>query len=322
MAATARRTLVLLFIGITAAVAVVANAEVRAHDKLGMKLHTVDITPKGIPTRVKLDFNADAIPKEVRGKFPSFDGDSFNLNIPPRVATQVTASQVLAQTLAPLLKAMGYGSRLDEILPAKNAPEGSALPRANLSALATETCREVEGERYQRFHAVCAAMRGKKSNEIADRVFQLAYGMTFPQFVADVERQRILYVFRQTPRGVPIEHAGVIAARWEGESITSIHGTVFNRYEIANDRKLSPGKALDVGQKNLFKYLELNEGKARSKYSPKETPVLVLLPYGGARAASGEEVAALRYAYRTLLFARVNSRQTRQPDNLSWMAWI
>ncbi|HEY3055796.1 MAG TPA: hypothetical protein VGK31_07695, partial [Thermoanaerobaculia bacterium] len=47
-----------------------------------------------------------------------------------------------------------------------------------------------------------------------------------------------------------------------------------------------------------------------------------LLPYGGARAASGEEVAALRYAYRTLLFARVNSRQTRQPDNLSWMAWI
>jgi hypothetical protein len=163
-------------------------------------------------------------------------------------------------------------------------------------------------------------MRDRKPNEIADRVFKLAYGMTAAQFIADIERQRILYVFQQMPQGVPIEHAGVIAARWEGETITSVHGTVFNRYQIANERKLSAAEAIDAGQKNLFGYVGLTED-ARVDFK-RPDPVLVLLPSGAARTAEGEEVAALHYAYRTLLYARVNSRDTRQPDNLSWMAWV
>src|SRR5436309_336115 len=125
MSTTPRATLVFALMIAASATTLFAQAELRPHDKLGMKLHTVDIAPKGIPTGVKLDFNADALPKEVRGKFPSFDGDSFNLNIPPRVADKLNAGDVMAQTVAPLLKAMGYGQRLDEIVPAKEAPEGS-----------------------------------------------------------------------------------------------------------------------------------------------------------------------------------------------------
>src|SRR5437773_11523964 len=110
MAGKTPRRIVGFVLLIIAAVAALPEAHPRTD--VGMRAHTA-IMPKGIPTRGKLDFNRDALPREVRGKFPSFDGDSFDLNLPPRVADHITAEQVMQETVAPLLKGMGYGSRLE-----------------------------------------------------------------------------------------------------------------------------------------------------------------------------------------------------------------
>ena len=302
-------------------VASIVISEGLRRDKYGRPAPTYEIRSKPIPTTGRLDFNAEALPKEAKGKFPSFDGDSFIIHFPPHLAEALTAEQVLSETVVPLLKAMGYTERIQEIMPAREAPRGHPLPRANLSALAAETCREVDGEKYRRFHAVCAAMREKKTNEIAERVFQLAYGMTFVQFVADVERQWIQYVFTQRVEGVPVEHGTIVAARWEGETIASVHGTVFNRFSITNKVVLSPKRALAVGQRNLLKFIGAGKDAA-GKYPEEHRIDLVLLPSGGTRIAGGSEVIALRNAYRTLLFARRSLAGTGRLNTLSWMAWI
>lgn len=271
-----------------------------------------EIRPEPVPVNGRLDFNAALLPKGARGKFSSYDGDSFVVNFPPRESGPLTASRVFEETVAPLVRAMGYGDRLGELTIGN--PEGSTLPQANLSALATETCQEVEGEQYRRFHPMCQALMRGESNEISERVLQLAYGMSVAQFRSDIERPRIHYVFSQRVKDVPIEHATVVAERNDGETVTSVYGTLFNRYGITNQVKLEAGAAVEAGQAQVMRFRGID---ATRKPDVQRTPTdLVLLPYGSAPDGS----TGLRYAYRTLLFA--NAAGSQRPGLLSWMAWI
>ena len=185
------------------------------------------VAPDPVPTRGKLDFDSSLLPPGARGRFSSFDGEAVAINVPPKQAGDLSAAEVFAQTITPLVKAMGYGSRLGELT--AGSPAGDKLPRANLSMLANETCREVARDEYKRYQPVCNALMTGESNPIAERVLGLAYGMTVAQFRADIERQRIQYVFSQRSGSVPIEHAALVAQRNEGEAVTTVHGTVFNR---------------------------------------------------------------------------------------------
>jgi len=286
-----------------------------------------DIRAEPIPIGGKLHVDLARLPARATGKFSSYDGDNFTVHIPPGVAGAVPAKEVFDNTVVPLLTAMGYGDRVSEIALPEGKSDGDPLPRANLARLAAETCKEVQNERYKRFHPVCEAMIRGQADPVAERVFGLAYGMTFAQFKADAERQRIQYVFTQRPGGVTIEHTGVIAARWEGATITSIVGTIFNRYVIVNHRELTPDAAIAAAQ---AKVLTLKGVDSSATGLPSDHgPVLELLPYGGADD-HGDRVPGLRYAWRTLLFARQavgrpldRPPSRRQPGNLlSWMAWI
>lgn len=287
-------------------------------DEHGMEDLKNDIRPEPIPINGKLEFDKSRLPKDARGKFASYDGDNFTVNFPPNKAASLSAQQVLDQTVRPLLSGMGYGERSDIVL-ADARPEGDKLPTPNLTALSNETCQEVESEKYQRFHPVCEAIKQGKTNEITDRVFDLAYGMTFAQFKADIERQRIQYVFQQRVEKVIIEHKGIIAARWEGETITTVHGSILNRYRITNNPDLTAQQAVEMGQAQVLKFKGINPRFDEPKRDPAE---LVLLPYGSANDDNGNQVAGLRYAYRTLLFAYPARGQAAPGNLLSWLAWI
>lgn len=270
------------------------------------------IVPAPVPIKGQLEFERSSLPAGVRGKFSSYDGDAFVVNFPPRVAGALTAEQVFAETVKPLVNAMGYGQRVGDL--AFGSPNGNTLPRANLSALATETCREFQGEKYKRFHPVCQALSRGESNEIAERVLQLAYGMSVAQFRADIERPRIHYTFSQRVGQIPIEHTGLIAERNDGEAITAVYGTLFNRYGVTNEVKLSATAAVDAGQAQVLKFKGID---AKRKPDVRRQPgVLVLLPYGSAPDGS----VGLRHAYRTLLFAHVDGAPSL--GMLSWMAWV
>lgn len=271
------------------------------------------ISPEPIPIKGKLEFNASLLPKDARGKFSSYDGDAFMVNIPPQVAGSVNADQVYGDIVKPLVTAMGYGSRVGELTSA--SANGNNLPKANLAALATETCKEVADEKYQRFQPVCDALSKGGTNEIAERVLQTAYGMSVAQFRADIERQRIHYTFVQQVEKVPIEHATVVAERNDGETITAVYGTIFNRYGITNAVKLTPDAAVNAGQANVLKFKGIDQKSKRPDVRNKP-PVLVLLPYGSAPDGS----IGLKYAYRALLFANVADKPSM--GFLSWMAWI
>jgi hypothetical protein len=268
------------------------------------------VTPEPVPTRGKLDFNPSLLPPGARGRFSSFDGEAFAVNIPPKQSGDLTASQVFADTISPLVKAMGYGNRLGELT--AGTPAGDKLPKTDLSQLATQTCREVARDEYKRYQPVCNALMTGESNPTAERVLGLAYGMTVAQFRADIERQRIQYVFSQRAGNVPIEHAALVAQRNDGEAVTTVHGTIFNRYGITNSVKLKPEEAVKAAQEQVlgFKGIDPKGGLD----VPRRRIELVLLPYGAAADGS----TGMRYAYRTLLFAKAVKRS----GWLSWMAWI
>lgn len=302
-------------------VAVSPDAHVR---EVGVDSLRHEIRAEPIPMGGTLAFDAARLPPGARGKLSSFDGDNFAVNIPPTTAGALSPAQVFDQTVAPLLQAMGYGDRLGEITLPDARPQGDRLPTADLSGLARETCHEVQGDQYQRFHAVCQAMVEGRSNPVAERVFQLAYGMSFAQFKADVERPRIQYVYMQRVDGVPIEHVGVVAVRWEGESVTSVHGTVLNRYGITNTLRLSDVAARERGQEQVQRLPGISRRPAQfDRQLDQKGAELVLLPYGtGGNDADGSPIIGLRYAWRTLLFAYPARGPQRPGYLLSWMAWI
>ena len=73
------------------------------------------IVPAPVPTKGPIDFNASLLPRGARGKFSSFDGDAFVVHFPPRVSGELTSQEVFAETIRPLVTAMGYGSRAGDL---------------------------------------------------------------------------------------------------------------------------------------------------------------------------------------------------------------
>jgi hypothetical protein len=178
---------------------------------------------------------------------------------------------------------------------------GAPLPTADLTRLARQSCLEFAdiAKTTPGLATDCRVMAGyEAATPDIDADFQNGEGMTFAQYKAEIERRRIQYAFRQTVQNTPIEHSGVFASRWEGETVTLIHGSVFNRFGVTNQVKLTPAQAAGQVPKALSQV-------AGTGPTPAQTPSpieLVLLPYGSAVDGSGATVPGLRYAYRMLVF--------------------
>ncbi len=230
---------------------------------------------------------AEALPPGARALFPAFEGEGFVVTLPAGRAEQLSARQVFSEVVAPILRAVGVqGPERRMGVPDH---DGKEMPKASLAPLASFTCQEAARLKQASADLICGAMQHGAGSPEVDRLFLNGEGMTFAQFRADIERLEVEYFFPQLESNVPIEHTGILAARWEGETVTLVTGRAFNRYTVTNRVILTPEEAA----LRVRTALGGIEGLCFPRRTAPERIELILLPYGGSGG-----VPALRYAYR------------------------
>lgn len=257
-----------------------------------------------------------ALPAGVQVSGPGSDGDSFSAILPVRLQAEVEPGQALEEVL-PILRAIGFNRSRGDL----GTPAGPLrLEPVDLAGLAEEVCREALLQEDATSREVCAAMIGGQASPAAETAFQNAYGVSFAEYRDGLERVTYQYTFPQRVGGVPIEGAGVFAFRREGESLSIVHGALFNDFVITNRVDERGRRAvLDTGRRLLK-----GKGDGEIPELLGAEPVLVLLPGGlpgrKGRIQEGPEVPALRYAWRTLLGISRRPGRSGRPE--SWIAWI
>lgn len=246
-----------------------------------------------------------ALPAGVQVSPPGHDGGSFSAVLPVRPEDGLDAGQVLEQVL-PVLRAIGFDRRRED-LGVPGAP--LRLEPVDLAVLAEEVCREPLHREDETSREVCAALTAGPVSPAAEAAFGAAYGTGFAAYREELERETFQYTFPQLVGGVPIEGSGVLAFRRAGESVSIVHGSLFNLFAAVNRVDEGGRRPLLDRARRLLRGQQA--GPLPELFG--DEPVLVLLPVGRVQAA-GREVVALRYAWRTLM--AVPGRRE------SWMAWV
>jgi hypothetical protein len=261
----------------------------------------------GVPITGGLLLSPASLPQGATASFPAFDGDAFSAVLPVRAQETLTPAQAL-QEIEPVLRAVGFQRSLAEL---RIPGEPVHLPPASLDPLLEEVCREAAVRQNGTF---CGNRHiGDGHGEILyiqEPAFRKkAKGIRIADLRADVERPVLQYVFSQLVGGVAIDGAGVFAARRSGESLSTVHGTLFNDYVVVNQPRNDVKILEETALRTLGNRLE-ETGVVEPVWSE---PVLVLLAYGSGQTGRGGEVPALRHAWRAVLESR---------DGRSWMVWI
>lgn len=243
----------------------------------------------------------EVLPGGATAFYPSFDGDTFTVMLPAVPQPQASPSEVLEQ-IEPALRAAGFERSLSE-LGIPNQP--IQLPAPDLAALAEEVCRESALEQQATSREICIALRGGQLSAAAQAAIQDSFGVSFAALKADLEQASLQYAFPQLVDGVLIESSGVLASSLQGESISSVHGSLYNRYVISNQVARDSQAVLETARFQVAKSFEARPSVLVSG------SVHVLLPYGSRREGD-TEVTALRHAWRVLLGV----------EGASWLAWI
>jgi hypothetical protein len=235
-----------------------------------------------------------------------FDGGAFSAVLPVRAQDEDLSPAQALEQIAPVLRAIGFLRGLSELA---GPDQPLRLEPPDLKSLAAEVCREAALQQSSTSRDVCAALSGEgPPSPLAEQAIRDAYGLSLAEWKGDLERLSFQYPFSQLVGGVPIESAGVTAYRRQGESLSLLQGSLFDRFVIAN--RVDPRRRDAV----LTIARTLLAGQSKDSPVPIGVPDLVLIPYGTARTSGGETVPALRYAWRVLL--------GRQDGPQSWMAWV
>ncbi|MCP4657933.1 MAG: hypothetical protein GY856_21200 [bacterium] len=238
----------------------------------------------------------DQLPNAAQMMFPAYDGDTFFVTLPATEAEKLTWEEVYATVVAPALAALGFERTGDLLIP---DGRGVEQPQARLDNGLTDpltlefTAEEVEAAE-------------QASDEELSAYLEETQGMTLEQYRADIERLEIQYPFRQMVGRVPIEHTIVLASRWDGETVSSITGRVFNNYAVTNNVVLS---AADASGEVLDALLGV-EG-ITGVGDPPDRVELLLLPTGGEDGVPG-----LRYAWRMPVAAAAGELEG------IWFVWL
>jgi hypothetical protein len=260
--------------------------------------------PWNYKDRKPLLVDPSALPDGARGQFPAYDGDPFFIILPVKQRGSMSADDVAQEVLVPVLKALRYRRGLEGL--GKAPKDGVKQPVANFHSLAQvvadEYARTPKLHRPRTKQMLDVFLGRRPPTPEIDQTIETGEGMTFAQFVANVERLAIVYPFQQMVGNVPIEHTLVHASRWEGQGITTVQGALFDRYLVGNSVVLSPTQAVQAAivELNKIKGVKVGEGP------PVEGPVLVLLPYQSDPITG---VADLRYAYRMQIGVNWSNQQ-------------
>jgi hypothetical protein len=269
------------------------------------------IAPPAPGRRTLLKIDPGALPEGARAHFPAFDGDPIIVTLPAKLQSNVTRDQILKDVVGPVLKALGFSGGLAAL--AMPPDGGVKQPRADFKRLARivadKYARNPELQREKAPRMLGAFLGTRPAYPEIDRALLTAEGMAFAQYVAEIERLEVQYPFQQVHQGVPIERGMLVASRWEGQTVTSVFGSLFVSYAVANKPVLTPAASVTAARRALLKLQGIEAVPPRD---PVEGPTLMLLPYG----TDSNGVARLRYAYR-LLVGAVFSGQEAQ-----FLVWI
>ncbi|MDJ0869857.1 MAG: hypothetical protein QNK03_27435 [Myxococcota bacterium] len=189
------------------------------------------------------------LPEGARARFPAFDGDSFYVTLP--IKAGLPGAQ-LQELLGSILNGVGYGRASQFLTPPPDG--GVSPPPADFDGLAQVVAFEYESMpeflRPRTRNMIEAFLTRKSSPEI-DAALETGEGMDFAQFVAGIERRRILFPLMQRLGDVPIEHAGVIAAAWEGQLVSSVYGSLYNEFSVENSPSIPQEEAAKAGLEAL-----------------------------------------------------------------------
>jgi hypothetical protein len=252
-----------------------------------------------------------SLPALVQGPTPEgttisrsgFDGTAFASVLTVRAQDGEAGPAEVLKEIAPVLRAVGFHRDLADLV---GPDEPLRLPPPDLKSLSVEVCREAA----LRKGAVCAALSGDgPPSDAADLAIRNAYGLSLAEWKAGLERLSFQYPFSQVVEGVPIEGAGISVFRREGESISLVHGSLFNRFAVLN--RTDP-KRRDALLKTALSLLARPLGDRVLPVRIGE-PELVLLP-GGPVPKGREVVPTLRYAWRVLVGLPGRGE--------SWMVWV
>jgi hypothetical protein len=232
-----------------------------------------------------------------------FEGGAFSAVLAVHDQAGEPGTAQVLEEIAPVLRAVGFQQGLAYLA---GPDEPLRLEPPDLKSLAVEVCREAA----LRKGAVCAALSGDgPPSGAADLAIRNAYGLNLAEWKAGLERVSFQYPFSQVFEGVPIEGAGVSAFRREGESVSLVHGSLFNRFVVVN--RTDP-KRRDALLKIALSLLARPLGDRVLPVRIGE-PELVLLPGGPVPKGRGV-VPTLRYAWRVLVGLPGQGE--------SWMVWV
>ncbi|NHZ96426.1 hypothetical protein [Massilia sp. CCM 8734] len=237
-----------------------------------------------------------ALPKGAQVSLPSQDMGHIFMRVPPTLADTLSSTEVADKVIAPLLAALKFegGLRRFGRVPETGLPQVRPQLAGVAELLATEYQGNEKATRPRTLDMVDAFLGKRAPTDDVERNLLIARGLTYAQFKADIERQEITYPFIQVEGGVPIEHTLLLASRWEGQGVTSVRGSLINRYSLANARPQSAEGA------ELRAYAALKTVRGIDSVDGRRVsdgPSLVLLPYGND-AAGG---VSLRYAWRMVV---------------------
>ena len=251
-------------------------------------------TPE-VKLKIPVNLKPELLPEKGAGHWPAFDGDRFFFTFPATEDAGLDVGEVRDIWLRGVLDAVGFEGGLERLA----APDkGISLARADLSTVAADLAFEYRawpGLAKQLTRSMVDAFLRESAPPWVDAALQLARGMTFAQYVADIQREQIQFPFRQLHDGVPIEHALVLATAWAGQGITSIRGVLFGSYTIGNKVVIPASEAV----KRAMEALAELDGIDRVPGQERVETTLILLPYGNDSAGGIQ----LRYSYRMTLKA-------------------
>lgn len=205
-----------------------------------------------------------ALPPGARAHLPALDGDRFSVTLAP--GPSLSTAALRTQIVDPILEAVGATG---VTLGSPDAPRSQ--PVANVDAL-------------------LARPRAGKTLETIER----AEGRPAGSLRADLARRELHHVFAQVVDGVPVEHAGVIAAQREGDGIHAVNGALLARFTVVNRSALGSKAAAAAATREIRTLPGVGPALAAGE------PAAVLLAVG--RDGAGR--ARLHHAYRVDVTAR------------------
>ena len=260
---------------------------------------------------ILLNVKPEMLPEGAQANLPSFDGDSFFVTLPASAQDSVSTKQVFKEVVLPILNAIGFerGRNAFSLPP----DQGVKMPVANFKGLVENLASQYKNYNFptrDKTQLIFDAALGKTevTAEI-NQTLERGEGMSFNQLVADIERQEIQYPFQQVVEDIPIEHTLILANRWEGQSITSVRGTVIQNYIITNTKELSARTAVISAIKSLASVKGVEKVVTKKI---KNGPYLILLPYG----SDSEGKTLLRFSYRMLL------RTVFKSEDSPFLLWL